>query len=65
MSETKSNSKRIRLIIFVAVIAILGSVVFFFSTRLHTEPTYKGGKVLGKQAPDVKLETLDGKTISL
>ena len=59
------NSKKIRLFIFVVVIAILGSVVFFFSTRLESEPNYRGGKVVGRQAPNVELETLDGEMINL
>lgn len=63
--ERSEGSKKTRLIIFIVVIAVLGSIVFFFSTRLESKPSYTGGKVLGKQAPDVSLKTLDGKKISL
>lgn len=65
--EAKPGRKRliIRFSIFGVVAICLVVAVLFFSSRLDSSPTYSGGKALGKSAPNVKLETLDGEIISL
>lgn len=66
IKEKKSGTRvAIRLAIFgVVVIAIIGTVIFF-SSRLNSSPSYTGGKVVGKNVPDVTVTTLEGKDISL
>lgn len=65
MSEKSSSRTIIRLGIFIAVVGALIGVVLFFSSRLDAQPTYRGGKVVGKTVPDVTLRAMDGETISL
>lgn len=67
--ENKSDTSRKRLIFrftaFGLVAISLFVAVLFFSSRLDKNPTYTGGKIVGKPAPDVTLTTLDGEKVKL
>jgi cytochrome c biogenesis protein CcmG/thiol:disulfide interchange protein DsbE len=64
-TDTASHKKLIRLGIFLLVVGSLIAVVIFFSSRLTSQPTYRGGKVVGKVVPDVTVEAQDGSEINM